>query len=203
MSKIVEFEKISKNTSQKFVIKQTQSDMRVAILGWEQIDLTFDIQSWGNTIKVLIIGETKQKITIKANLQQDNAQVNLHIVSLGVGGNLYIDWWVYIPQGVKNVEGHLLEENLILTGKTKITSVPRLDVRANEVVASHGAKVQKLDEDKLFYVRSKWVWLLDAQMLLLSGYFEQFFEGLEQSQSLTEQLLQRLKSKLIDASRTD
>jgi len=43
-----------------------------------------------------------------------------------------------------------------LLGKNiQIKTLPMLDIQSNDVKASHGATIQRLDEEKLFYLTSK------------------------------------------------
>ena len=50
-----------------------------------------------------------------------------------------------------------------------------LDVRSSDVSASHGARIEKLDEKKLFYMRSKWLSKQQAEELMIAGFVEQMF----------------------------
>ena len=42
-------------------------------------------------------------------------------------------------------------------------------------MASHGAKIYRLDGDKLFYLESKWLDSGKAKWILLSSYVEKLF----------------------------
>lgn len=64
--------------------------------------------------------------------------------------------------------GHLLEENIVLGKKIKIKTLPMLDVRSSDVNASHGAKIDRLDENKLFYMMAKGLDQKQSQMLIVT-----------------------------------
>jgi Fe-S cluster assembly protein SufD len=49
----------------------------------------------------------------------------------------------------------LLEENVILGERVHLKTLPVLEVKSDDVKASHGAKIDKLDPQKLFYMTSK------------------------------------------------
>jgi len=53
---------------------------------------------------------------------------------------------VTIAPDTKQTSGHLLEENIVLGKKVKVKTLPMLDVRSSDVSASHGAKIDRLDE---------------------------------------------------------
>ena len=52
-------------------------------------------------------------------------------------------------------EGYLAEENMLLGHKIQVKTLPMLDVRSSDVKASHGATIDRLDEQKLFYLTAK------------------------------------------------
>lgn len=66
-----------------------------------------------------------------------------------------MDGSIVISPDIVKASGHLLEENIILGERVQISTLPMLDVRSNDVSASHGARIEKLDVKKLFYLESK------------------------------------------------
>lgn len=55
----------------------------------------------------------------------------------------------------------------MLGKKVKIKTLPMLDVRSSDVSASHGAKIDRLDESKLFYMMAKGLDQKTAQKLIV------------------------------------
>lgn len=149
-------------------------------------------------LRVLIVTDNKktQKVNIQAILNSSHSKINLHIIALVLDGELILDGGIFIPPGVAKVEWHLLEENIILGENIKITSLPRLDVRSNDVAASHWAKIEKLDELKMFYLRSKGLSKKQAQLLLIDWYIHKFFEGLDDTQQLEQELMNYFQNNL-------
>ncbi len=149
-------------------------------------------------LRVLIVTDNSktQKVNIQAILNSSHSKINLHIIALVLDGELILDGGIFIPPGVAKVEWHLLEENIILGENIKITSLPRLDVRSNDVAASHWAKIEKLDELKMFYLRSKGLSKKQAQLLLIDWYIHKFFEGLDDTQQLEQELMNYFQNNL-------
>lgn len=83
-----------------------------------------------------------------------------------VNGGVVINQWLI------QVEGYLAEENLLLGEKIQIKTLPMLDVRSNDVKASHGATISRLDEQKLFYLTSKWLPKQQAEQLMIQSYIQ-------------------------------
>lgn len=60
-----------------------------------------------------------------------------------------------MSQQVKNTKGYVLEETMILDPSARVTLLPKLDIHAHQVQASHAAKVHSLQETELFYMQAK------------------------------------------------
>jgi Fe-S cluster assembly protein SufD len=56
--------------------------------------------------------------------------------------------------------------NLLLTRDAKINTKPQLEIYADDVKCSHGATVGQLDEEALFYLRTRGINLTEANILL-------------------------------------
>ncbi|MFN3605450.1 MAG: SufD family Fe-S cluster assembly protein [Leptonema sp. (in: bacteria)] len=72
--------------------------------------------------------------------------------------------------GVKGVVSHQINHNLILNKKAKAESRPWLIVRSEDVQCEHGATVGELDEDAIFYLKTRGLTESDAKRLLISGF---------------------------------
>ena len=52
------------------------------------------------------------------------------------------------------------------------TSIPALEIAANDVKAYHGATVGAISEDELFYAQSRGIPRNDAERMIALGFFE-------------------------------
>lgn len=154
------------------------------------ISVDIDISSiWKESeanIKGLILWEEEWKLFLKchSNLLNDYATSNIHLVSfLKNWSNCEIDWWVNLHKNVKKVEGHLLEENIVLGEDIRIKTLPMLDVHSSDVAASHGARIQKLSEEKLFYLRSRGLEKKESERLMLEGYVTELFSQVDSQEN--------------------
>lgn len=123
------------------------------------------------TIYALCVGTPSStlSLTLHSHLEADHAVADMHIVTfLRSHSTCTIDGGVEIHKHVQKVEGYLLEENIILDDDVRIHTIPRLNVASNDVKASHGARIEKLDEKKLFYLMSKGIAKRDAKKLMIA-----------------------------------
>jgi Fe-S cluster assembly protein SufD len=62
---------------------------------------------------------------------------------------------VLVTEGADGSEARQSSAGLLLSPHAEIDAKPELEIHTDEVVASHGATVGQLDEDALFYLRSR------------------------------------------------
>jgi Fe-S cluster assembly scaffold protein SufB len=155
------------------------------IVHWET-DIDVEVNSTGPetevTIHVLCLGSASHTLscTVLGKLQHDNTAANIHMVTfLPEWSNCTINGNVTIVPGIVKASGHLLEENIILGDKIQIKTLPMLDVQSNDVSASHGACIEKIDAKKLFYAQSRGLDESQAKGLIIGGYFDVLFGGVE------------------------
>jgi Fe-S cluster assembly protein SufD len=66
-----------------------------------------------------------------------------------------------------------LRDDVLLLSKTAhIDSVPALEIAANDVKAFHGATVGSVDDEQLFYARSRGIGRAEALRMIALGFFE-------------------------------
>ena len=57
-----------------------------------------------------------------------------------------------------------------------MNSNPQLEIYTDDVKCSHGSTTGALDEDAIFYLRSRGLSLINAQKLLLEGFAVELFD---------------------------
>ena len=60
--------------------------------------------------------------------------------------------------------------NLLLTGEARADARPQLEIYADDVVCTHGATVGRLDDEELFYMRSRGISLDEAKKIQLTVF---------------------------------
>ena len=76
------------------------------------------------------------------------------------------------PHAVKT-DAQQANHNLILSRGAEIDTKPELEIYADDVKCSHGATIGQLDEQQLFYLRSRGLDAEAARSLLISAFVEQ------------------------------
>lgn len=92
-------------------------------------------------------------------------------------------------------DGHLSHDTMLLSKKAKSKSVPSLEIEANDVKAGHSASVGQVDDEALFYLRSRGLTEEQARELMIDGFFESLLMQIP-DESMAEKLRDSLKKTL-------
>jgi Fe-S cluster assembly protein SufD len=88
--------------------------------------------------------------------------------------------------------------NILLSEGAEIDAKPQLEIWADDVKCSHGATIGRLDEDALFYLRSRGIAEARARDLLVQGFASEVLASLP-SPALAEGLAELLREQMRDA----
>jgi Fe-S cluster assembly protein SufD len=68
--------------------------------------------------------------------------------------------------------------NLLLSDQARVDARPQLEIHADDVKCSHGSTTGKLDEEALFYLRSRGLTEVEGRRLLTRGFVAEICEAL-------------------------
>ncbi len=86
----------------------------------------------------------------------------------------------------QRTDAYQTNRNLLLSNKAEATSLPNLEIEADDVRCSHAATVGHLDKEELFYIMSRGVTRRDAERLVVFGFFGEVLERLPMPQVVQE-----------------
>lgn len=102
---------------------------------------------------------------------------------------------IMVRQAAQKTEAFQLNKNLVLDNRAHASSKPNLEIFADDVKASHGATVGQLDQDQLFYMKTRGFSDEEAKNLLIYGFCQQVIEMITLS-SLREKINKRARQFL-------
>jgi len=85
---------------------------------------------------------------------------------------------IKVCPGAQRTDAYQTNRNLLLSRKAEATSLPNLEIEADDVRCSHAATVGHLDEDELFYILSRGIPRREAERLVVFGFFGEVLERL-------------------------
>ena len=80
---------------------------------------------------------------------------------------------IYIARDAQQTSAHLNNKNILTGDNAEIYTKPELEIYADDVVCSHGATSGQLDEDQVFYLRTRGLTNERARDLLLNGFLQE------------------------------
>jgi len=80
---------------------------------------------------------------------------------------------VVVHEQAQKTEAHQANANLLLSGNAEVDAKPELEIYADDVKCSHGATVGQLDDDMLFYLRSRAIDKNTAKSLLIYAFADE------------------------------
>lgn len=73
-----------------------------------------------------------------------------------------------------------MEENIFLGSKGSIRGIPSLLVHSDDVEAGHAARIERVSDEKLYYLRSRGIPKDDATVMMIESAVAGVFEGLDE-----------------------
>jgi len=91
------------------------------------------------------------------------------------------------------VSAFLENKNLLLEKGARADSIPVLEIEADDVKASHGATVGRIDDEQMFYLMSRGLSRKQAERVIISGFFEDVIKhiGAESTRNMIQSLIEQ------------
>lgn len=90
---------------------------------------------------------------------------------------------VLVRQGAQKTDAHQTNRNLLLSEAAKADSRPQLEILADDVKCGHGSASGRLEEDAVFYFRSRGIGERLAQKILAEGFAQEVLDGVAEPQT--------------------
>ena len=83
---------------------------------------------------------------------------------------------IYVAPGAQKTDGYQANRNLVLSDGARADSIPGLEILADDVRCTHGATVGKLEQEPLFYLKSRGIPQAEAERIVVEGFFDPIFQ---------------------------
>ena len=77
---------------------------------------------------------------------------------------------IRVRPDAQKTEAYQANNNLLLSESARINTKPQLIIDADDVKCSHGATVGQIDEEAMFYLRSRGIGVEEARMMMMFGF---------------------------------
>lgn len=83
---------------------------------------------------------------------------------------------IKVDPAAQKTDGYQRNDNLLLSGDARADSIPGLEIEADDVRCTHGSTSGRVDEEQIFYCRSRGFTRKEAVRAIVTGFFQQIFD---------------------------
>jgi Fe-S cluster assembly protein SufD len=102
---------------------------------------------------------------------------------------------IYVAPGAQKTDGYQANRNLVLDDQARADSIPGLEILADDVRCTHGATVGKLEQEPLFYLKTRGIPQREAEQLVVEGFFDPIMQRIP-FEGVRERFQQAIQDKL-------
>ena len=146
----------------------------------------------------LLCGNKKQHLELYAWTQHAAPHTTADILIKGTANDAaktIFQGMIRIEKAAQGTESYMANNNLVLSEKAHADSIPRLEIEADDVRASHGATIGQVDAEQLFYLETRGLNREEAEHLIVEGFYEDIF-GRIPVESVREVMRKNIEKKV-------
>jgi Fe-S cluster assembly protein SufD len=83
---------------------------------------------------------------------------------------------IVVARDAQKTDAKLMMQGLMLSDEAQIYSKPELEIFADDVVCGHGSTTGALDEESMFYLKSRGIPKAEAESMLVRGFIEEVLD---------------------------
>lgn len=141
-------------------------------------EFDFRINASGVNLDILglFVGKKSNNFELKTNQYHDapNSTSNLLIKGVFDADSRFIyQGLIKIEKTGQKSHAYQKNKNLILSSDVYVDSRPFLEILANDVFCTHGSTTGKINEESLFYLKSRGIDHKKAEQLYVSGFVQE------------------------------
>ena len=87
----------------------------------------------------------------------------------------------FVDKNAQKTEGYQLSKGIILSDEATFFSKPELRIYADDVKCSHGSTIGPIDEQLIYYIRSRGISKKEATKILIKSFINDSFEKISKS----------------------
>jgi Fe-S cluster assembly protein SufD len=102
---------------------------------------------------------------------------------------------IMVHEDAQKTNAYQRNQNILLSNDATVNTKPQLEIFADDVKCTHGATIGQLDEEPMFYLRSRGIPENEARKLLLNAFADDIAEKIkipELVQILEEEIERKL-----------
>ncbi|MBR6859600.1 MAG: SufD family Fe-S cluster assembly protein [Bacteroidales bacterium] len=139
------------------------------------IDVAIDLVGEGAevTLKGLYLSGGDERVNFRILMHHRAGGCVSHQLFNGIAGGssrVTFDGRIIVAPDAQQTEAYQENHNIVLSDNARVETTPQLEIYADDVKCSHGATVGRLDEEALFYMRTRGVPEAEARVLQMLSF---------------------------------
>ncbi len=174
---------IGKDPKKEKIIVKNHEDVYVTGNNGGNLDLEVVLEKEGASVNIygIIIGKDADSYKIKTTSSHLAPNTNSRVHIKGVfmdSSNMDFSGMINIDKVAQLSDAYLKNDNLMIGDDCKVNSSPQLEIKADDVKASHGVTISTIDDEQMYYLMSRSLSYKDSQDLLVSGFINDIVQKL-------------------------
>lgn len=147
-------------------------------------DFDFQIKASGVNLDILglFVGKKTDHFQLKTNQYHIAPDSTSNLLIKGVfedQSRFFYQGLIKIEKSGQKSHAYQKNKNLILSEKVFVDSRPFLEILANDVFCTHGSTTGKINEESLFYLKSRGLDQKTAEKLYVSGFIQEIIDKIK------------------------
>lgn len=144
-------------------------------------DIVINIEGEGANVevsggwKLADISHLDTQLAVNHRAKGATSQQKFHGV-VGDSARAVFNGRIYIARNAPKTDAHLQNKNIATSDNAAIFTKPELEIYADDVACSHGATSGQLDEQQIFYLRTRGIPDDRSRELILEGFLAEIVE---------------------------
>lgn len=163
-----------------------------------ELHLDLDGEGARCDLTALYMGSDKQRLDMRTRVNHNAPGCLTNELYKGLldgEARSVFDGLIKVARDAQQTEAFQTNRNLVLSDDTVSYSIPRLEIYADDVKCSHGSTTGQLDDDQLFFLRTRGFDPVTARVMLANAFASEILEGVRNDdlrRSLRQEIAQRL-----------
>ncbi|PSN06492.1 Fe-S cluster assembly protein SufD [Siccibacter turicensis] len=119
----------------------------------------------------------------------------MHKVIVRDRGRAVFNGMIKVAQHAIKTDGQMTNNNLLLGRLSEVDTKPQLEIYADDVKCSHGATIGRIDDEQLFYLRSRGITAQAAEQMIIFAFAAELTESIHDD-ALKQLVLARIGQRL-------
>lgn len=185
---------VSFSLEKSAILKHHQISLKGSL--WRNnIDVHIQQSDTNVEMKGLSIGKNQSIISQYTSIQHHSGHSHSYQLYKNIAdekSTVLFNGFILVNKNAQKTDAYQNSKNLLLSDNATLFARPQLEIYADDVKCSHGSTTGSLNEDALFYLKTRGIEEKDAQRLLLLAFFNDIIEGIDHS-AIREFILKQIE----------